>query len=111
MKGKGLLLAVAFLVGCSASTSEKEFQKLQDMTKRSDFSRSLNAACIQMVARDSRRTREAVATVMKVPLTAVPSTYCRRVFNGFASGRLTRADWDALQRGKITDNILRVVRG
>lgn len=41
----------------------------------------------------------------------VPSVYCRRVFNGVASGRLTRADWDSMSKGKPSENLLKVIKG
>ena len=111
MKVRGLLIAVVFVASCSASTSEKEFQKIQDVSRRSDFARDVNAICIENISRQTRKTREAAAKVMKVPLPMVPSAYCGRVVRGVASGRVTRADWDALRQGKITPNVLRVIKG
>ena len=111
MKVRGLLIAVVFVASCSASTSDSEFQKLQDITSRSDFARSINDECIEEISRETRKTREELAAAIKVPVSKLPSALCGRVVRGLASGRLTREDWDALNRGKATDNLIRVIKG
>ena len=111
MKLRCLLIAVVFVASCSASTSDSEFKKVQDTASRSDFARAISDECIDVVSRETRKTREAIAAAIKVSVANLPSTMCGRIVRGLASGRLKKADWDALNRGKATDNLMRVIRG
>ena len=111
MKVRGLLIAVVFVASCSASTSDSEFKKVQDTASRSDFARAISDECIDVVSHETRKTREELAAAIKVPVSKLPSALCGRVVRGLASGRLTSEDWDALNRGRATDNLMRVIKG
>jgi len=104
------LLALGLAVS-ACTISDEGYARIQKAVRNPDIGRAAHSECTEMIGRQPRKTRERVAGIMGVSPAMVPSVYCRRVFNGVASGRLTRADWDSMSKGKPSENLLKVIKG
>jgi len=104
------LLALGLAVG-ACTTSEDGYARLQRAVKNPDIGREAHSECTEIVGMKSQKVRKQLAEAIGVSPAMAPSIYCKRVFDGVTSGRLTRADWDSLDSGRPTENLIRVVRG
>lgn len=110
MRRVSALLAVSLLIG-ACTTSESGYARIERAVRNPDIAREVHSECTDIVSRQPRKTREKAAVMMDVSLTMVPSVYCRRVLNAVISGRLTRDDWNSMNNGEPTKNLIRVIKG
>jgi len=103
----GLLPAAP--VQAQLASSEQEFQQLAAALKADDAERqSAIATCIEQGI-GANPNPAGMAQFMEVPLEKAWETWCTRMTNGIASGRLSLADIDALNDGTVTANAEKVL--
>lgn len=107
-------LALLALAACEPQT---------EVTNRdvAQANRVLNSAAnrSEFISYCATRTRnkditeqQVMAAIMKVPVSAVPRTYCERMTAAVASGRITAADLDASTKsGQASERIIAAIRG
>ncbi len=82
------------------AADEQEFQQLAAALKANDAERQgAIETCIQQGIGDNP---EGAAQFMGVPVDKAAETWCTRMTNGIANGKLTLADVNALSEGTVT---------
>lgn len=73
--------------------------------------RAATAECVRDTARDPLAARRNIAMIINTSVAKAPQVFCERLMMGLASGKLTVADVDSVDRGEITPNTIRVLQG
>ncbi|WP_217577580.1 hypothetical protein [Mesorhizobium sp. GbtcB19] len=108
MRFGAVLLGAAMLAGCT-SVNEGQWKTTQAVMQGSPaVKRQLVAGCIKRLGSMAPTDRQAVATLMNVSAARVPSAFCSRYLNAWASGRFTYRDFQGL--GSSTADKSRFVR-
>lgn len=109
--GATLALLAAVLAGCATNISTSEYAALQAVLRTdAQVRQEIIVDCAARIARKPTAERANVAALMGVPVEKVPSRFCRRFFNGVASGKVTADDLSTF-RDDDNANLIRVLRG
>lgn len=73
--------------------------------------REATAECARDTARDSLASRRNMAMLINTSVAKAPQVFCERLMTGLASGKVTVADVNSIDRGEITPNMIRVLQG
>ncbi|AZO30839.1 MULTISPECIES: hypothetical protein [unclassified Mesorhizobium] len=96
MRFAAVLVGAALLAGCT-SANEGQWNTAQAaMQGNPAFKREVMADCVKQVGSRQLKDRQAVAKLMNVSVARVPSAFCSRFFNAWASGRLTYRDFQGI---------------
>jgi hypothetical protein len=95
MRSAGFLIfgaiAAATLSGCTTTVTESEYRLARSALNESpSVRREIVADCIADRRRDSAAERREISALMKVSVANYERTFCNRIVNAFANGRLSR---------------------
>lgn len=103
--------SVLALTACTG-TSQKGLDRTQEMmTRKPQIRQEAISICIEDITLSPRSQRENMARVMRVELSRVPVTFCTRMMNAMAQGRLKQADLQSVKDGTPSANLLRIIKG
>lgn len=107
-----VFLLLGAIAGCN-SMSEGEFKTGQAVLSGSPAVRKQAIRdCIEDTRNDPLATQKTLATVLNVSLSRMPAVACSRLFNAYASGRITYQDyknWNT-PNGDIS-KVIRILQG
>jgi hypothetical protein len=110
---KSIITVVAMaglLSGCGISASN--YSAGREVLRGSPQLRAQSMeTCVRNQQRKPLATRQSLAKLMNVSVSAAPRTVCRRIQSGITSGRLKHSDVDSGMRGRMTPNLIRVLQG
>lgn len=105
-------VGAAALAGCTTLT-EGEFKNTQAVVSGSPSAkRETIDECVARKRAEPLSERQEAASFHNVKLSAFPETYCKRLWNAVASGRITYDDYRKLdQPGADNSKIIRIMQG
>jgi hypothetical protein len=112
MRFATVVLGVAMLAGCT-TMSEGEFNNTQAVVGGSPSTkRAVVNECIKREAALPLSKQKETAEVFNINLATYPATYCNRLWNAVANGRITYADYRKLS-SQTADNskVIRIMQG
>ena len=90
--GGAIVALCVVLSGCNA-TSQKNFEEGQALLRKdAAFRKEVLDDCNGKARAVSSSARIEMAVLMKVPVSEAPATFCKRLINGIAAGRIKQAD-------------------
>ena len=107
-----IILGVAVLAGCT-TMSEGEFNNVQAVVGGSPAGkRATIKECIERERAMPLSTQRETAEVFNINLANYPATYCTRLWNAVASGRITYADYRKLSTPTAdSSKVIRIMQG
>ena len=112
MRFGAVLLGAALLAGCT-STKEGQWNSAQAAMQGSPaFKRQIIADCTKQIRSRRLEDRQTVAKLMNVGIARVPTAFCNRFYNAWASGRLSYRDIQGIH-SQTADNsrFVRILQG
>ncbi|RCW86483.1 hypothetical protein [Phyllobacterium bourgognense] len=91
--------------------SENRYAQLQTTMKNPVQQRAEIASCSTTMGDMSPERRQTFATLAGTSVANMPKTFCRRLAQGVASGKMTREDINSVYKGNLTPNMLKVIQG
>lgn len=107
-----LLVAIAsFLAGCTMT--EGEFNTGRQAIAGSPAVRKVTISdCVGRVRQQPAAEQKQTAALFNISLSRYPSTYCNRLINAYASGRITYKDYVALGSSTADNSkVIRIMQG
>ena len=108
-------LLIAALTACAPQPpepSKEDFSAVRELLSGSPaLKKRTITQCTASVAAKPDDSRVVMAQLMNVPPQRVAATYCQRMIEGVASGRVTQAEMAAANSGKVSANLVRVLQG
>lgn len=107
-----LLLGAVMLAGCT-TVSEGEFNNAQTVLSGSPAIKAkVTRECIADQATLPLAERKTLAEVANVSLERLPATFCNRLWNAVARGRITYADYRNLSSPSAdSSKVIKVLQG
>ncbi|ATU91488.1 hypothetical protein [Phyllobacterium zundukense] len=102
-------LVALMLLGCTVS--ENRYKQVQASVRNPAQQKAEIANCSTTVGGMSRELRQTFATLAGTSVASVPTTFCKRIVQGVASGKLSRDDINSVYKGSLTPNALKVIQG
>lgn len=112
---RGLMAAcgVVLLAGCSATLSEGEYSNIQAVIGGSPAAK--RSAISECAARQRTRPlaeKKETAMLFNISMASYPTTYCNRLWNAVANGRITYADYRKLSNSTADNSkVIRIMQG
>jgi hypothetical protein len=91
--------------------SENGYARLQTTMNNPVHQRAEIANCSTMMGDMSPERRQTFATLAGTSVANMPKTFCKRLVQGVASGKLTREDINSVYKGNLMPNMLKVIQG
>jgi hypothetical protein len=112
IRSSTVFLAVAVISGCTSMT-EGEFNTLQATVGGSpSVKRDAINDCVAKEKRVPLSKKKEIASIFNISLSRYETTYCNRLFNAFARGRITYADYRNLSSSTADNSkIIRIMQG
>jgi hypothetical protein len=107
-----IVLSVAVLAGCT-TMSEGEFNNVQAVVGGSPAGkRTAIKECMEREGHLPLSTQRETAEMFNINLANYPATYCTRLWNAVASGRITYADYRKLSMSTAdSSKVIRIMQG
>ncbi|MER8385455.1 hypothetical protein NKG60_00020 [Mesorhizobium sp. M1428] len=106
------VIGAAMLTGCT-TISENEYKNAQAIIGGSPaIKRSVITGCIARQAARPLVERKSESTIMNASLASFPTTFCNRLWNAFAKGRITYADYQDLSSSTADHSkVIKIMQG
>lgn len=106
------VVAASLISGCTTMT-ESEYKTGQSLISESPtVKRIVMEDCVADSRKDSPREQKELAAVLNVSVSNYPTTFCRRLINAYASGRITYEDYVNLRANRGgEEKIIRILQG
>ena len=112
MRFGAVLLGAAMLAGCNTVT-EGEWNNAQAVMQGSPaVKRQVIKGCVARQAAKPLAERKLESQVFNVGLERLPSTFCNRLWNAFAKGRISYADYLKLWSSTADNSkVIKIMQG
>ncbi|MEP7455690.1 hypothetical protein [Phyllobacterium sp. SB3] len=105
-----LSFAIIALAGCQR-VSESSYVQMQKTLAKPAQHKQMVGYCSNRMGDKPLKYRQNLAVVTGTNIENMPTTFCRRIGQALASGRLTREDVNESSKGNLTPMVLKVIQG